>query len=114
MIVWDDEIYDNIFMNKSLMPLSCFRVHSGYPQVVRVMRYMISVSASVRRDHYHLIRDMFKNSSREDTNVWDYLINYSARTALDLWFQAKNYPEGSEVLMTAISTEGIIEIIRGK
>jgi perosamine synthetase len=40
-------------------------------------------------------------------------VNYGARTSLDLYLQAKNYPKGSEILMTAISTEGTIETVRG-
>lgn len=69
---------------------------------------------SLRSEHYRCIKNIFKENGREDTNQCDYLVTYGARTALDLFFQAKNYPEDSEVLMTAISTEGMVETVRGR
>ena len=113
MIVCDADLYDDIFMVKSLMPLSCFHVHSSYGQVLKVLKYMLNYHPSLRKDHYGYIKDLFANNSREDSTKCDYLVSYSARTALDLYLQARNYPAGSEVLMTAISTEGTIEIIKG-
>lgn len=113
MIVWDADIYDEVFMVKDLKPLSCFHVHSSYAQIIKVFKYMLKYSASLRGDHYRLIGEMFRNNGREDTTHWQYMVTYSARTSLDLFLQAKNYPKGSEILMTAISAEGTIETVRG-
>jgi perosamine synthetase len=113
MIVCDADIYGEVFMVKDLKPLSWFHVHSNYTQIMKVLTYMLEYSSSLRGDHYRLIRDLFKDNGREDTSKWEYLVNYGARTSLDLFLQAKNYPEGSEILMTAISTEGTIETVRG-
>ena len=107
-------MYDEVFMVKDLKPLSCFHVYSSYAYAIKAMSYMLNYSSSLRSDHYKLIKSLFRENGREDTSVCDYLITYGARTALDLFFQAKNYPEGSEVLMTAISTDGTIETVRGK
>lgn len=67
----------------------------------------------MRGDHYRLISNLFRDNGREDTTQCQYMVTYSARTSLDLFLQAKNYPKGSEILMTAISAEGTIETVRG-
>jgi dTDP-4-amino-4,6-dideoxygalactose transaminase len=114
MLVWDADVYDEIFMLKDLKPLSCFQVYGGYYHVARAVSYSLKYHSTLRKDSYHYIQDLFRDNGVEDTSKWEYLVTYSARTSLDLFLQAKNYSKGSEVLMTAITTDGTIEIVRGR
>lgn len=40
------------------------------------------------------------------------MLTISVRTALDLYLQAKNFPRGSEVLLSAINIPDVVKIIR--
>ena len=113
-VVWDADLYSEIFTEKNLQPLSCFHIYSDFKHILRIFQYMIQWKSSHRKENYYKIKELFVNNSRGDTKDWEYLVTYGARTALDLYLQAKNYPKGSEILITAISTDGVIETVRGK
>lgn len=42
------------------------------------------------------------------------MVNLSVRTGLDLYLSAKNYPPGSEILMSAINIPNMVELIQHK
>ncbi|CAD5120324.1 DgyrCDS8901 [Dimorphilus gyrociliatus] len=42
------------------------------------------------------------------------MVNLSVRTGLDLYLSAKNYPSGSEVLMSAINIPNMVELVHHK
>jgi len=81
---------------------------------MRICKYMIQWKSSHRKESYGQIKKLFAASCREGAQDSDYIVTYGARTALDLYLQARDYPAGSEVLITAISTDGIIETLRGR
>lgn len=113
-VVCDADLYREIFAEKNLKPLSCFHIYSDYKHFLKIFQYMIQWKSSHRKESYNQIKQLFFENAREQDKDCEYIVTYGARTAIDLYFQAKNYPKGSEVLMTAISTDGVIEAVRGK
>jgi alkyldihydroxyacetonephosphate synthase len=48
--------------------------------------------------------------AHEHAHAHAVVVSLSVRTAFDLYLQAKNYPSGSEIIMTAIQIEGMVRV----
>lgn len=93
-----------ILILMKLYPYACLNIDCTWADWLRGLRRAIHTS----ENRNELLFQLHRLFTKEDNAI----VTVSVRTILDLYLLAKNFPKGSEVLMSAVNIPELTKIIR--
>lgn len=91
-------------MKQDLFPYACLNIDCSYKNWFIALRKALGT--------YHSADSYYSAIVRIFAHIGEPIVTISVRTALDLYLQAKQFPAGSEVLLTAINIPEVTKILR--
>ena len=103
------DIPEKYFQRKKTVPYNCV----GIDLTERDVWEGLNFNKQIRDDSLQFWQgEVNKLFAAKNPDIERAIVTLSVRSMLDLYLQVKNYPKGSEIIMTAMNIPDMIRIIR--